>query len=326
MVIYETTQKQKSKHVQKSSQNSLSHGQKVKINTIPVVKSSKQRDQNLELKPGLYIIATPIGNASDITLRALETLKLVDIIVCEDTRVTSKLLSIHGISKPLMIYHEHNANRAGPKVIERLIRGEIVALVSDAGTPLISDPGFNLIQSCINKNIHITHLPGACSIINALILAGLPTDKFLFVGFPPNKTGKRKTLISNYKFIQASLVFLENPKRLTKTLKDLYEILGDRSASIGRELTKKYEEVHRGQLKELSNIYNQKKLPKGEITIVISPPATSKKTPSKEIEQLIKTTLECLSFRETVNAVVEATGESKKNIYKIALKFINKKN
>ena len=154
----------------------------------------------------------------------------------------------------------------------------------------------------------------------------MPTDKFLFAGFPPNKTGKRKTFLSNYKFVQASLVFLENPKRLTKTLKDLYEILGDRHASIGREFTKKYEEVQRGQLKELSNIYDQKKPPKGEITIVIAPPETNKKTPKKEIEYLIKTTLEFLSFRETVSAVVEATGESKKHIYKIALKLINKKN
>jgi 16S rRNA (cytidine1402-2'-O)-methyltransferase len=270
----------------------------------------------------LYIIATPIGNARDITLRALETLHTADVIVCEDTRVIAKLLAIHNIARPLMAYHEHNAERAGPKIIERLKHGEIVALVSDAGTPLISDPGFRLIQACIEENIYATHLPGASSVLTSLVLAGLPTDRFLFAGFPPNKTVKRMSFFEGLKLVQATLVFLESPKRLAKSLSDMTLVFGSRDAAVGRELTKKFEEIRRGSLSELGDNYTQAGAPKGEVTIVVAPPTVSEtETPPEKIDHLLKNALASASLKDAVSSVVAATGASKRDVYARALEL-----
>ena len=284
--------------------------------------ASKPIPQNNELKSGLYIIATPIGNARDISLRALDTLKVADVIVCEDTRVTSKLLAIHHITRPLIAYHEHNSELAGPKIIKRLKRGEIVALLSDAGTPLISDPGFRLVQACAREKIYATHLPGASSVLTSLVLAGLPTDRFLFAGFPPNKELKNLNFFESLKFVQATLIFLENPKRLVKSLNNMARVFGPREAAIGRELTKKFEEIRKGSLQELSDHYTRDGVPKGEITIVISPPtANEMETPQEDIDLLLETVLAVSSLKDAVSAVVKATGASKREVYTRALEL-----
>ena len=315
-------QRRKSKLLQRSSKPSKPSSENSQIETSPGVVTSKPAAKNFELKSGLYIIATPIGNARDITLRALETLHTADVIVCEDTRVTAKLLSIHDIARPLMAYHEHNAERAGPKIIERLQHGEIVALVSDAGTPLISDPGFRLIQACVQKNIYTTHLPGASSVLTSLVLAGLPTDRFLFAGFPPNRTGKRINFFDDLRPIRATLVFLESPKRLAKSLSDMTRVFGPRDAAVGRELTKKFEEIRRGSLSELGEHYTQAGAPKGEVTIVVAPPTASEtKAPPEEIDRLLKNALASASLKDAVSSVVAATGTSKRDVYARALEL-----
>jgi 16S rRNA (cytidine1402-2'-O)-methyltransferase len=307
--------KHSSNHSQPSSDNNC-------YKTNLSANASKPIAHNSELKSGLYIIATPIGNARDISLRALDTLKIADVIVCEDTRVTSKLLAIHHITRPLMAYHEHNSELAGPKIINRLKRGEIVALVSDAGTPLISDPGFRLIQACAREKIYATHLPGASSVLTALVLAGLPTDRFLFAGFPPNKAAKRTNFFESIRLVQATLIFLENPKRLIKSLNSMALIFGPRDAAIGRELTKKFEEIKKGSLQELSDHYTREGEPKGEVTIVISPPtAKEMETPQQDIDRLLEKALAISSLKDAVSAVVKATGASKREVYARALEL-----
>ena len=314
--------RRKSKLLKHSSNHSQPSSDNNSNKTSLSVNASKPVAHNNEFKPGLYIIATPIGNARDISLRALDTLQIADVIVCEDTRVTSKLLAIHHISRPLMAYHEHNSELAGPKIINRLNRGEIVALVSDAGTPLISDPGFRLVQACAREKIYVTHLPGASSVLTSLVLAGLPTDKFLFAGFPPNKAGKSLTFFESFKFVQATLIFLENPKRLVKSLNNMAHVFGPRDAAIGRELTKKFEEIRKGSLQELSDHYARDGVPKGEVTIVISPPtANEMETPQEDIDRLLEKVLAISSLKDAVSAVVKATGAPKREVYTRALEL-----
>jgi 16S rRNA (cytidine1402-2'-O)-methyltransferase len=314
--------RRKSKLLKHSSNHSQPSIDNNSIKTNHSINASKPTAHNNEFKPGLYIIATPIGNARDITLRALDTLNIADVIVCEDTRVTSKLLAIHHITRPLITYHEHNSELAGPKIINRIKRGEIVALVSDAGTPLISDPGFRLVQACAQEKIYATHLPGACSVLASLVLAGLPTDRFLFAGFSPNKVGKRTNFFEGLRFVQATLIFLENPKRLVKSLNDMARVFGPRDAAIGRELTKKFEEVRKGSLQELSDHYKQVSVPKGEVTIVISPPnANELETPQEDIDRLLKKVLKTLSLKDAVNAVVKKSGAPRRNVYTRALEL-----
>ena len=212
----------------------------------------------LPAQPGLWLVSTPIGNARDITLRALDALKAADIIACEDTRVTKKLLAIHGISAlKLLAYHDHNAAQAAPKIIEALIRGQNVALVSDAGTPMINDPGFRLIGQVLERGLNVTSLPGASAVLTALQLSGQPTDRFLYLGFPPNKSKARLSFYQEVEPVAATLVFLESPKRLVKSLADMTEVFGDRTAAVTRELTKTFEEVRRGLLAELTEHYTE---------------------------------------------------------------------
>lgn len=273
------------------------------------------------LEPGgLYIIATPIGNARDITLRALDALRAADVIVCEDTRVTSKLLAIHAIARPLIAYHEHNAGKAGPEIIKRLKKGQSVALVTDAGTPLVSDPGYRLIRACVHEGLFVTHLPGPSSVLTALVLAGLPTDRFLFAGFPATKSGKRQSEFAELKAVPATLVFLESPKRLAKSLSDMAKVLGPRQGAIGRELTKKFEEIRRGPLDQLASHYLEAGAPKGEVTIVIAPPAKdAEQATAEDIDRLLVQALQGLSLKDAAAAVSVATGGKKRDIYSRAL-------
>src|SRR3954467_12930481 len=222
--------------------------------------------------PGLYVVATPIGNLGDITLRALETLAGVDIIACEDTRITRRLTERYGITAVLKPYHEHNAALARPKILERLAQGASIALVSDAGTPLISDPGFKLVREVSAAGHRVIALPGPSSVLNALSVAALPTDRFFFEGFLPPKETARRARIAELARIPATLVLFESGPRLAGTLSDLAAGLGSREAVVARELTKLHEEVRRGDLGSLAADYAGGAETRGEMVIVVAPP------------------------------------------------------
>ncbi|HEU4836484.1 MAG TPA: 16S rRNA (cytidine(1402)-2'-O)-methyltransferase [Pyrinomonadaceae bacterium] len=220
--------------------------------------------------PGtLYLVATPIGNLADITHRALQVLKDVDLIACEDTRHTHKLLNHYGITTKTISYHEHNEQQRATELIDRMKQGTSIAVVSDAGTPSISDPGFRLVRAAIESDIPVVPIPGPSALITALIAAGLPTDEFFFAGFLPARASARRARLSELQSVPGTLIFYEAPHRLAGTLKDAYEILGEREAVVARELTKLHEEIRRGRLSELSADYAEKMDIRGEIVVLI---------------------------------------------------------
>jgi len=220
--------------------------------------------------PGtLYLVATPIGNLADITHRALQVLKEVDLIACEDTRHTHKLLNHYGLYTKTISYHEHNEQQRAAELIDRLQQGTNIAVVSDAGTPSISDPGFRLVRAAIENEIVVVPVPGPSALITALIAAGLPTDEFFFAGFLPSRTSARRTRLTELQSIPGTLIFYEAPHRLAATLKDAYEILGEREAVVARELTKLHEEIRRGLLSKLAADYTEKTDIRGEIVMLI---------------------------------------------------------
>jgi 16S rRNA (cytidine1402-2'-O)-methyltransferase len=225
-----------------------------------------------ELAKGLYLTATPIGHARDISLRALEVLAGVDLIAAEDTRVTAKLLAIHGIRKTLTPYNDHNAARERPRLLAKLKAGGRIALVSDAGTPLVSDPGFKLVRAAIEEDIAVHAVPGASAALAGLMLSGLPSDRFLFAGFLPARAGERDTALQELKAIQATLIFFESAQRLAETLSAMRDVLGLRTAAVAREMTKLHEEVRRGSLDELAIHYAGRESLKGEVTLLVGPP------------------------------------------------------
>ena len=270
---------------------------------------------------GLYIVATPIGNLADITLRALDILKLVDLVVCEDTRVTGKLLSHYGIKKPLLSYNDYNASERRPEIFSALESGKRVALVSDAGTPLISDPGYKLVREAIEQGYYVTSIAGASSVITALCLSGLPSDQFFFGGFLPSKTEELKQYIKTVENIPATLIFFESAGRLEKSLELLKIGLSDRQSAIARELTKLYEEVRRGKISELLDYIKKNGAPKGEVVLLISPPPEQKPELDQDIEEKIKLLLKSHSVKETASIIAEQTGLPRKEIYALALKI-----
>jgi len=270
--------------------------------------------------PGLIVLATPIGNAADISLRALDVLAHADVVACEDTRVTGKLLAIHGISNALTPYHEHNSERALPKLMERLNRGETVALVSDAGTPLVSDPGYRLVRACLEAEIPVTAVPGASASLAALVVSGLPTDRFLFDGFLPSKSNARKAALAEVGEVPATLIFQESAQRLAASLADMAEILGDRQAAVARELTKKFEEVRRGTLAELAAHYAEAGAPKGEIVVVVGPPSDEKPEMTEaELDTLIASRDPAESLRDAARRIAAETGLPRRTVYARAL-------
>ena len=273
------------------------------------------------LPPGLHIVATPIGNLRDITLRGLETLAAADVIACEDTRVTRKLLDHYGIATPLTPYHEHNAAAARPKLLARIAAGESIALVSDAGTPLISDPGFKLVREARDAGLSVHAVPGASAALVALSVAGLPTDRFFFEGFLPAKDGQRRTRITELARIPATLVLYESGPRIGRTLAALAEGLGNRAAAICRELTKLHEEVSRGNLATLANDYAQDSAEtRGEFTIVIEPPdAEANRPDADEVDAMLRRALRHASVKDAVSDVAAATGRPRREIYQRAL-------
>jgi 16S rRNA (cytidine1402-2'-O)-methyltransferase len=275
-----------------------------------------------ELPAGLYVTATPIGNAADITLRALEVLRGCDLIAAEDTRVTAKLLAIHGIVKPLTAYNDHNAVRERPKLLAKLRQGARIALVSDAGTPLVSDPGFKLVRDAIADGLAVHAMPGASAVLTGLALAGLPTDRFFFVGFLPAKQGERRTVLEELKNIRATLVFFESAQRLSDSLSDMTEIFGIRTAAVARELTKLHEEVRRGLLGDLSAHYGQQGAPKGEITLIVSPPHAMQ-TDTGRLDSALDKALAFMPLRAAVDLVSEMLEAPRRTVYACALEKKN---
>ena len=217
----------------------------------------------------LYLVATPIGNLADITHRALQILKDVDLIACEDTRHTHKLLQHYGITTKTVSYHEHNEQQRTPQLVDQLKQGSDIAVVSDAGTPSISDPGYRLVRAAIENGVAVVPVPGPSALISALIAAGLPTDEFFFAGFLPSRTNARRTRLSELRTVPGTLIFYEAPHRLATTLKDAYEILGERDAVVARELTKLHEEIKRGRLSELASYFEDGDKARGEIVLLI---------------------------------------------------------
>jgi 16S rRNA (cytidine1402-2'-O)-methyltransferase len=285
---------------------------------------TNQRDQGSKhgggkADPGLYLVATPIGHAQDLTLRARDLLTSVDAIACEDTRVTSKLLAMHGIRAPLLAYHEHNAERMRPVLLDRLRAGEAIALVSDAGTPLISDPGYKLVREVAAAGLPVTSLPGASAVLTALILSGLPSDRFLFAGFLPPKEMARRTALAELAAIPATLIWFETGPRLAASLRDAAAVLGDRPAAVARELTKLHEEVRRETLGELADHYASVGPPKGEIVVVAAPPAPAATPGIEEVDAQLRAALKRSSVREAADIVATVTGLPRRQIYARAL-------
>ncbi|MEO6840011.1 MAG: 16S rRNA (cytidine(1402)-2'-O)-methyltransferase [Bradyrhizobium sp.] len=270
--------------------------------------------------PGLHLVATPIGNLGDITLRALETLAGVDIIACEDTRITRRLTERYAISALLKPYHEHNAALARPKILERLAQGASIALVSDAGTPLISDPGFKLVREACAAGFQVTALPGPSSVLTALAVAALPTDRFFFEGFLPPKQTARRARLTELARIDATLVMFDSGNRVQDTLADLAGIMGDRDAAICREMTKLHEEIKRGPVSQLAQAADTLET-RGEFVLVIGPPAGTAVMAADELDELLLNSLRHDSVKDAVAHAVELSGRPRREIYARALEL-----
>ena len=272
----------------------------------------------------LYLVATPIGNLMDITLRALSVLKEVDVIACEDKRVSSKLLNHYDISKPLLSYHDHNASQVRPHILDLLRQGKKIAYITDGGMPLISDPGFKLVLECQQEKLAYTVIPGASAPMMALCLSGLSPDRFFFCGFLSSKQEARKTAFQEIKKISATLVFFESPKRVTAFLKGAREVLGERVGAVCREMTKIYEEVQKNSLSSLINYYESHP-PRGEVVILIEGNDLSATVDQEELDRELNKALETYSLKEAVDLVSKAFGLSKRDIYQHALQLKSEK-
>src|SRR5437764_9936492 len=271
--------------------------------------------------PGLYLVATPIGNLGDVTLRALETLAGADIIACEDTRMTRRLTERYAITAPLKSYHEHNAAVARPKILARLAQGESIALVSDAGTPLISDPGFKLVREACAAGHAVIAVPGASSVLTALSVAALPTDRFFFEGFLPAKENARRTRLAELAKIDATLVMFDSGNRVQDTLGDLADIMAGRDAAICRELTKLHEDIKRAPIAELAKAADTLET-RGEFVLVIGPPAPDAKImAATDLDDLLRASLQRDSVKDSVAHAVELSGRPRREVYARALEL-----
>jgi 16S rRNA (cytidine1402-2'-O)-methyltransferase len=281
------------------------------------------RIEPASLSPGLHVVATPIGNLGDITLRALATLAGADTILAEDTRITRRLLERYGIATPLEAYHEHNAERARPGILARLAAGHRFALVSDAGTPLVSDPGYKLVEAALAAGISVTTAPGPSAVLAALAIAGLPTDRFFFEGFLPQKQAARRARLAELAPLPATLVLFESPRRLAAMLADAALVLGERRCAVARELTKLFEEVRRGTLAELAGAHAAEEAPKGEIVVVIgaAPAGAAATSPASDLDERLSQALRGHSLKEAVARVAADTGRPRRDVYARALEL-----
>lgn len=272
----------------------------------------------------LYIVSTPIGNLSDISLRALSTLKEVDLIAAEDTRTTHNLLAHYGINTPTTPYHQHNILRKTEKLLSELKEGKNIALVSDAGTPGISDPGHELIKLCIENDIVVTGIPGPSAIIDALVLSGLPTRRFTFEGFPPRQPRERKSLFKSLQNEYRTMVFYESPHRLLATLKDMNMLLGNRQIAVVREATKMFEDIHRGNIETAIEHFTSV-TPRGEFTLVVAGVSEIEEEPVSDeisIEESLKSLIASgISERDAVREVSNTKSVSRREVYQLMLKI-----
>ncbi|MFZ4541715.1 MAG: 16S rRNA (cytidine(1402)-2'-O)-methyltransferase [Rickettsiales bacterium] len=280
--------------------------------TKPVVKSQSGT------RGELFLVATPIGNLGDITLRALETLKKVDRIACEDTRTSGTLLTHYGIKVPLTPYHTHNEAEATAQLVDSLVAGARIALISDAGTPLLSDPGARLVKAAVAANIRVTPIPGASALLSAITIAGLPAEQFYYAGFLPSKTTARTTALTALATIPATLVFYEAPHRLLETLDAIRTTLGDRESAVARELTKLYEECIRGTITDIITHYEANP-PRGECVILIHGAAPKSALTDSELDDALRSAMETMSVKEAVAQTAKHSGRAKSDVYARAL-------
>jgi 16S rRNA (cytidine1402-2'-O)-methyltransferase len=271
-----------------------------------------------ELTPGLYVVSTPIGNLRDMTLRALDVLHGVDHILAEDTRQTRKLCEAYSISTSLSAYHDHNAAARVPELIERLKDGATMALVSDAGTPLVSDPGFRLVRAATEAGIDVWPIPGASAVLAGLVKSGMPSDAFHFAGFLPPKSAARKTALAKLKGLQATLIFFTTGPRISAFLSDAIDVLGDRQAVLTRELTKRFEEARHGSAQELIESVKDNP-PKGELVLFIAPPKEGERWDETQIRQALSEQIKELGVKRASAAVAELSGWAKRDVYALAL-------
>ncbi len=278
-----------------------------------------QRVAARPLTPGLYIVATPIGNLGDMSLRALATLAAADVVACEDTRVSAVLLRHYGIATALFPYHDHNAARQRPKLLAALADGKTVALVSDAGTPLVSDPGYKLVAAAREAGHAVIPIPGASAVLAGLVASGLPTNSFMFAGFLPPKSAARRARLGEVAAVPATLVFFETGPRIAASLADMAEVLGaDRRAAVARELTKAFETVRDGSLAELAAAYGGEDAPKGEIVVLVGPPS-EQATSTHDADELLASLLRDRPLSEAVAEAASLTGLKRRDLYRRAL-------
>ena len=274
----------------------------------------------VSLDPGLYVVSTPIGNLRDITLRALDVLTAADEVLAEDTRVAGKLMSAYGLKARLSPYHDHNGAERRPGLIRALQGGAKIALISDAGTPLVSDPGWKLAHEALEAGVKVIPIPGASAMLAGLVASGLPSDKFLFAGFLPPKSGARKSAAEALKAVPGTLIFYESGPRLADALADLASVLGDRDAAVTRELTKMFEEPRRGTLADLATHYAESGPPRGEIVLLVGPPGEHEVTPQR-LDAALRDALDGQPTKAAANAVAEALGLPKRDVYQRALQL-----
>ncbi|MEP7209377.1 MAG: 16S rRNA (cytidine(1402)-2'-O)-methyltransferase [Alphaproteobacteria bacterium] len=267
------------------------------------------------------MVSTPIGNLRDITLRALDVLASVDAIWAEDTRVTGKLLSAYGVSAKLRPYNDHNGAEARPRILADLLAGKRVALVSDAGTPLVSDPGFKLVREAVERGASVVAIPGASAPLAALAVAGLPTDRFLFSGFPPPRSAARLKVFAELKPIRTTLVFFEGPSRLVESLADMAATFGPRPAVVARELTKLFEEARRGTLTELAGHYAREGPPRGEIVILVGPPSGALEEDAGALDDAILAADSTRPLKEVSAEIAARLGLKRRDVYERALEL-----
>ncbi len=267
------------------------------------------------LAPGLHVTATPIGHLADISLRAVNALAAADAILCEDTRVTAKLLHRYGISTRLLPYHDHNAAKLRPRILEELKAGKALVLVSDAGTPLVSDPGYKLACAVIAEGLPLHVLPGASAPLAALTLSGLPSDRFMFAGFLPEKPGERRKMLLSLKAVPATLIFFESPRRVVSALADIAEMLGPRDVAVTRELTKLYEEAVRGPASDVAARLAERDTIKGEITVVVSPPGEEAPPDPAEIDRALLDAAATMPTAKAAAEIAHRFGLAKRDLY-----------
>lgn len=275
------------------------------------------------MKNGLYVVATPIGNLADISSRAIDVLSQADVIACEDTRVTRKLFSLLGLdtAKPFITYQDHNEEQQAQNLIDMVKEGKVLALVSDAGSPLISDPGYKLIRKCREQNVKVWTVPGCCAVISALQLSGLPTNRFMFAGFIPNKDKARLDLFNELKSVNSTLVFYETAPRIVKTLTAAAEVFGNREIALAREITKLYEECLNGTASELISHFQDVE-PKGEMVLMVSPPLEDE-APQIDVVSLLRERLKTEPLKTAVKQLVDLYHLNKNDVYATALKIKN---